>query len=78
MIGNEEQQMEPDLSGCAFLGQEPNLLKKVDEEGLVFHTENQRPSTVAIIDLGCTGAMGSRNAVKAFNVAMWTRMTVDY
>ena len=27
MIGSEEQQKEPDLSGCAFLGQKPNRRK---------------------------------------------------
>ena len=63
---NEEQSMEPDFSGCAFLGQEPNPVQKVEEEGLAFHTENQMPPTVAILDLGCTRAMGSRNAAKAF------------
>ena len=55
-----------DFSGCAFLGQEPNPVQKVEEEGLAFHTENQMPPTVAILDLGCTRAMGSRNAVNAF------------
>ena len=30
-----------------------------------FHTENQMPSTVAILDLGCTILMGSRNAINA-------------
>ena len=63
---NEEQSMEPDSSGCAFLGHEPNPVQKVEEEGLAFHTENQMPPTVAILDLGCTRAMGSRNAVNAF------------
>ena len=63
---NEEQSMEPDSSGCAFLAQEPNPVQKVEEEGLAFHTENQMPPTVAILDLGCTRAMGSRNAVNAF------------
>ena len=63
---NAEQSMEPDFSGCAFLGQEPNPVQKVEEEGLAFHTENQMPPTVAILDLGCTRAMGSRNAVNAF------------
>ena len=58
--------MEPDFSGCAFLGQEPNPVQKVEEEGVAFHTENQMPPTVAILDLGCTRAMGSRNAVNAF------------
>ena len=28
MIESEEQQKEPDLSGCEFLGQEPNLLRR--------------------------------------------------
>ena len=77
MIGNEEQQKEPDFSGCAFLGQEPDSAMKVEEEGIAFHTENQMPPTVAILDLGCTRAMGSRNAINAF-VTMWTRTTVDY
>ena len=63
---DEDQSMEPDLSGCAFLGQEANPVQKVDEEGVAFHTENQMPPTVAILDLGCTRAMGSRNAVNAF------------
>ena len=61
-----DQSMEPDLSGCAFLGQEANPVQKVEEEGVAFHTENQMPPTVAILDLGCTRAMGSRNAVNAF------------
>ena len=51
---------------CAFLGQEANPVQKVEEEGVAFHTENQMPPTVAILDLGCTRAMGSRNAVNAF------------
>ena len=38
----------------------------MEEEGVAFHTENQMPPTVAILDLGCTRAMGSRNAVNAF------------
>ena len=63
---DEDQSMEPDLSGCAFLGQESNPVQKVEEEGVAFHTENQMPPTVAILDLGCTRAMGSRNAVNAF------------
>ena len=63
---DEEQSMEPDFSGCAFLRQEPNPVQKVEEEGVAFHTENQMPPTVAILDLGCTRAMGSRNAVNAF------------
>ena len=58
--------MEPDFSGGAFLGQEPNPVQKVDEEGVAFHMENQMPPTVAILDLGCTRDMGSRNAVNAF------------
>ena len=63
---DEEQSMEPGLSGCAFLGQEANPVQKVEEEGVAFHTENQMPPTVAILGLGCTRAMGSRNAVNAF------------
>ena len=55
---NGEQSMEPDSSGCAFLGQEANPVQKVEEEGVAFHTENQMPPTVAILDLGCTRAMG--------------------
>ena len=66
MIENEEQQKEPDSSGCAFLGQVPDSAMKVEEEGIAFHTENQMPPTVAILDLGCTRAMGSRNAINAF------------
>ena len=66
MIENEDQQKEPDPSGCAFLGQEPDSAMKVEEEGMAFHTENQMPPTVAILDLGCTRAMGSRNAINAF------------
>ena len=66
MIESEEQQKEPDFSGCAFLGQEPNPLKRVDEEGMAFHTENQMPPTAAILDLGCTRTMGSKNAINAF------------
>ena len=52
MMEGEDQQKEPDLSGCAFLGQEPDSVKKVDEEGMAFHTKNQMPPTVAILDLG--------------------------
>ena len=52
---DEDQSMEPDPSGCAFLGQEANPVQKVEEEGVAFHTENQMPR-----------AMGSRNAVNAF------------
>ena len=63
---SEKQSMEPDFSGGAFLGQEPNPVQKVDEEGVAFHMENQTPPTVAILDLGCTRDMGSRNAVNAF------------
>ena len=63
---DEDQSMEPDPSGCAFLGQEANPVQKVEEEGVAFHTENQMPPAVAILDLGCTRAMGSRNAVNAF------------
>ena len=33
---------------------------------MAFHTENQVPPTVAILDLGCTRAVGSRNAINAF------------
>ena len=53
-------------SNSAFLGQELDSAMKVEEEGIAFHTENQMPPTVAILDLGCTRAMGSRNAVNAF------------
>ena len=66
MIQDEDQQKEPDSPGCAFLGQEPDSAMKVEEEGIAFHTENQMPPTVAILDLGCTRAMGSRNAINAF------------
>ena len=66
MIEEEDQQKEPDFSGCAFLGQELDSAMKVEEEGMAFHTENQMPPTVAILDLGCTRAMGSRNAINAF------------
>ena len=62
---NGEQSVEPDFSGCAF-GEEPNPVQKVEEEGVAFHAENQMPPTVAILDLGCARAMGSRNAVNAF------------
>ena len=48
------------------MGQEPNPVKKVDEEGIAFHTENQMPPTVAILDVGCTRAVGWRNAINAF------------
>ena len=65
MIESEEQQTEPDFSGCAFLGQEPGPVKKVDEAGMAFHTENQMPPAVAILDLGCTRAIASRNAINA-------------
>ena len=63
---DEDQHKKPDSSGCAFLGQEPDSAMKVAEEGMAFHTENQMPPTVAILDLGCTRAMGSRNAITAF------------
>ena len=66
MIENEDQQKEPDSSDCAFLGQEPDSAMKVEEEGIAFHTENQMPPTVTILDRGCTRAMGSRNAINAF------------
>ena len=77
MIENEEQQKEPDFSGCAFLGQEPDSAMKVEEEGIAFHTENQMPPTVAILDLGCTRAMAPGMLSTPF-VTMWTRTTVDY
>ena len=66
MTESEDQSMEHDLSGSPFLGQEPNPVQKVEEGGVAFHTENQMPPTVAILDLGCARAMGSRNAVNAF------------
>ena len=47
MMENEDQQKEPESSGCAFLGQEPDSAMKVEEEGIAFHTENQMPPTVA-------------------------------
>ena len=65
MKEDEDQQKEPESSGCAFLGQEPDSAMKV-EEGMAFQTEKQMPPTVAILDLGCTRAMGSRNAINAF------------
>ena len=71
MIEDEDQQKEPDSSGCAFLGQEPDSAMKVEEEGIAFHTENQMPPTVAILDLGCTRAMGSRNAING-QARLWT------
>ena len=58
MVEGEDQQKEPDFSGCAFLGQEPDSVKKVEREGMAFH-KNQMPPTVAILDLGCTRALGS-------------------
>ena len=67
MIEGEDQQKEPESSGCAFLGQELDSAMKVEEEGMAFHTENQMPPTVAILDLGCTRAMGSRNAINALD-----------
>ena len=67
MIEGEDQQKEPDSSGCAFLGQELDSAMKVEEGGMAFHTENQMPPTVAILDLGCTRAVGSRNAINAFS-----------
>ena len=66
MMEDEDQQKEPDLSGCAVLGQELDSAMKVEQEGMAFHTENQMPPAVAILDLGCTRAMGSRNAINAF------------
>ena len=66
MMENEGQQKEPESSGCAFLGQEPDSAMKVEEEGTALRTENRMSPTVAILDLGCTRAMGSRNAVNAF------------
>ena len=73
---NEEQSMKPDFSGCAFLGQEPNPVQKVEEEGLAFHTENQMPPTVAILDLGCTRAR-ARGMLSTPSVTMLTNMIVD-
>ena len=49
----------------SWLGQEPDCVRKVDEEGIAFHAENQMPPTVAILDLGCTRAM-ARNAINTF------------
>ena len=66
MMEGEDQQREPDLSGCAFLGQEPGSVMKVEEDSMAFHTENQMPPTVAIRDLSFARAMGSRNAINAF------------
>ena len=44
-----------------------NPVQKVEEEGVAFHTENQMPPNCGkFLDLGCTRAMGSRNAVNAF------------
>ena len=43
MMDGEDQQKEPDFSGCAFLGQEPDSAMKVEQEGIAFHTENQMP-----------------------------------
>ena len=65
MIEGEDQQKEPESSGCAFFGQELDSAMKVEEEGTAFHTENQMPPTVAILDLGCTRALGSSNAINA-------------
>ena len=75
MIENEDQQKEPDSSGCAFPGQEPDSAMKVEEEGMAFHTENQMPPTVAILDLGCARAMGN---LSMLFVTTWTSTTVDY
>ena len=36
------------------------------ENGLAFQKENSAPPIVCILDLGCTGAMGSRKAVETF------------
>ena len=66
MMEGEDQQKELDFSACAFLGQEPNSAMKVEDEGMAFHTENQMPPTVAILDLGCTRVLSSRNAINAF------------
>ena len=66
MMEGEDQQKEPDSSGCAFLGQEPDSAMKVEEEGIAFHTKNQTLPTMAILDLGCTRAMSSRDAIDAF------------
>ena len=68
MIEGEDKQKGPESSGCALLGQELDSAMKVEEEGMAFHTENQMPPTVAILDLGCAcaRAIGSRNAINAF------------
>lgn len=67
MIRSENQQKELAFSGYAFLGQGPDPVKKVDEEGMAFHSfRNQMPPTVAILDLRCARALGSRNAINAF------------
>ena len=78
MIENEDQQKEPDSSGCAFLGQEPDSAMKVGEEGIAFHTENQMPPTVAILDLSCTRAIWAPGMLSMPFVTTWTSTTVDY
>ena len=77
MIEGEDQKKEPDSSGCAFLGQEPDSALKVEQEGIAFHTENQMPPTVAILDLGCTRARAP-GMLSTLLVNMWTSTTVDY
>ena len=70
MMEGEDQQKEPDSSGCAFLGQEPDSAMKVEEEGIAFHTKNQTLPTMAILDLGCTRAMSSKECYQCF---LWIR-----
>ena len=77
MTESEDQSMEHDLSGSPFLGQEPNPVQKVEEGGVAFHTENQMPPTVAILDLGCARAIWARGMLSTPFVTMLTNMIVD-
>ena len=52
MIECDEQQKEPDFSGWAFLGQEPDSCKRLDEEGIACHKKQM----LAILDLGCSNS----------------------
>jgi len=52
-------------------------VQKVEEEGVAFHTENQMPPTVAILDLGCT-KLWARGMLSTPFVTMLTNMIVDY
>ena len=47
-------------------------------QAISFLTENRFPPTIAILDIGCTRAMGSRRAVDFFVTMSTIIQTVDY